>query len=168
MVFIIDLPRFESAEQRDAQILTPFAEELFYFLRMQTLDEKLISSLKNYNFSETSRYGFVHSMWVRWFDGKMFSESGSDTFLAGPALTRRQTPGREQVRRTRPRVVDSDGLGADRCHLGYCGLGRAVGALGLQSNDPLQLDYVVRPGGFHLPVIAAKDPDLFSVPLLEQ
>lgn len=72
MVFIIDLPRLESAEQRDEQTLTPFAEELFYFLRMQTLDEKLISSLRNYDFSETSRYGFVHSMWVQVFDGEMF------------------------------------------------------------------------------------------------
>jgi len=122
MVFIIDLPKFESAEQRDAQTLTPFAEELFYFLRMQTLDEKLISSLRNYDFSEASRYGFVHSMWVRWFVGEMFSESCSDTSLAGPALTRRQTPGREQVRTTPPRVVNSGGSGADRCHQVTAGL----------------------------------------------
>ncbi|KAK3990608.1 hypothetical protein QBC44DRAFT_368865 [Cladorrhinum sp. PSN332] len=62
MVFIIDLPKFESAEQRDAQQLTPFADDLLYFLRAQGLDEKLISSLLNYDFSETSRYGFVHSI----------------------------------------------------------------------------------------------------------
>ena len=68
----IDLPRLESAEQRDAQTLTPFAEELLYFLQMQTLDEKLIRSLRNYDFSETSRYAFVHSMWVLRFSGKVF------------------------------------------------------------------------------------------------
>lgn len=64
MVFIIDLPRFENAEQREAQAqrLTPFAEDLFYFLTAQGLDEKLVSSLQNYDFSETKRYGFVHSM----------------------------------------------------------------------------------------------------------
>lgn len=62
MVFIIDLPKFQSAEQRDAQALTPFAEELFYFLRAQGLDEKLLASLRNYDFSATSRYQFVHTM----------------------------------------------------------------------------------------------------------
>lgn len=107
MVFIIDLPRLDSAEQREEQTLTPFAEELFYFLRMQTLDEKLISSLTNYDFSETSRYGFVHSMWVSRFDGEMFSVLWSDIFPAGPALTRPRTPGREQVRPKPPRVANS-------------------------------------------------------------
>jgi len=62
MVFIIDLPKFQSAEERDAQELTPFAEELFYFLQAQGLDEKLLGSLRNYDFSETGRYQFVHTM----------------------------------------------------------------------------------------------------------
>ncbi len=62
MVFIIDLPRFQTAEERDSQELTPFAEELFYFLRAQTLDEKLVTSLLNYDFSGTARYRFVHTM----------------------------------------------------------------------------------------------------------
>lgn len=62
MVFIIDLPRFRSAEERDAQKLTPFADELLYFLRAQTLDEKLVKSLLNYDFSETARYRFVYTM----------------------------------------------------------------------------------------------------------
>ena len=62
MVFIIDLPQFESAEQWDAQTLTPFAEDLLYFLKAQKMDEKFIISLKKYDSSETNRYGFVHSM----------------------------------------------------------------------------------------------------------
>ncbi|KAG7290499.1 hypothetical protein NEMBOFW57_000501 [Staphylotrichum longicolle] len=62
MVFIIDLPKLQSAEQRDAQALTPFAEELFYFLQAQGLDEKLLASLRNYDFSATSRYQFVHTI----------------------------------------------------------------------------------------------------------
>lgn len=62
MVFIIDLPRFRNAEERDAQKLTPFADELLYFLRAQTLDEKLVKSLLNYDFSETARYRFVYTM----------------------------------------------------------------------------------------------------------
>ncbi|KAK4163410.1 hypothetical protein QBC43DRAFT_289821 [Cladorrhinum sp. PSN259] len=100
MVFIIDLPKFENAEQRDAQQLTPFAEDLFYFLRAQGLDEKLISSLQNYDLSETSRYGFVHSI--------------PGSFLAEKDWKR----------------------------IGYCGLGRAVTALGMASKNPIEFDYV--------------------------
>lgn len=62
MAFIIDLPKFQSAEEREAQKLTPFAEELFYFLGAQGLDEKLVVSLRNYDFAETRRYRFVHTM----------------------------------------------------------------------------------------------------------
>ncbi|KAK4186864.1 tyrosyl-DNA phosphodiesterase-domain-containing protein [Podospora australis] len=62
MVFIIDLPKFETAEQRETQVLPSFGEDLLYFLQAKGLDEKLISSLRNYDFSETSRYGFVHSI----------------------------------------------------------------------------------------------------------
>ncbi|KAK0623083.1 tyrosyl-DNA phosphodiesterase-domain-containing protein [Immersiella caudata] len=100
MVFIIDLPIFETDEQRKAQKLTLFAEDLFYFLSAQGLDEKLISSLQKYDFSETSRYGFVHSI-----AGSHSSE--------------------ESWRRT-----------------GYCGLGRAVSALGLASEREIELDIV--------------------------
>lgn len=62
MVFIIDLPKFQTAEEREAQEPTLFAEELFYFLRAQELDEKLVASLRNYDFAETTRYHFVHTM----------------------------------------------------------------------------------------------------------
>ncbi|KAK4455898.1 tyrosyl-DNA phosphodiesterase-domain-containing protein [Podospora aff. communis PSN243] len=62
MVFIIDLPLLETVEQRKAQKLTPFAEDLVYFLSAQGLDESLINSLQKFDFSETSRYAFVHSI----------------------------------------------------------------------------------------------------------
>lgn len=62
MAFIIDLPKFETAEAREAQILNRFAEQLFYFLRAQGLDEKLLDSLRNYDFTEAGRYEFVHTM----------------------------------------------------------------------------------------------------------
>lgn len=62
MVFILDLPKFETAEQREAQKLNRFADQLFYFLRAQGLDEKLVDSLHNYDFAEASRYEFVHTM----------------------------------------------------------------------------------------------------------
>jgi hypothetical protein len=62
MVFLLDLPKFVSAEEREAQQLPSFAEELLYFLRAQGLDEKLIDSLRNYDFTEARRYRFVHTM----------------------------------------------------------------------------------------------------------
>ncbi|KAL2134218.1 hypothetical protein VTI74DRAFT_723 [Chaetomium olivicolor] len=62
MVFIIDLPKFQTAEEREAQELAPFAEELSYFLQAQGLDEKLVSSLRNYDFTETRHYAFVHTI----------------------------------------------------------------------------------------------------------
>lgn len=62
MVFLIDLPRIDDPEAREANQLTPFGDELCYFLRAQGLDEKLIRSLAKYDFSETARYGFTHSM----------------------------------------------------------------------------------------------------------
>ncbi|KAL2201350.1 tyrosyl-DNA phosphodiesterase-domain-containing protein [Corynascus similis CBS 632.67] len=62
MAFIIDLPKFETAEAREAQILNRFAEQLFYFLRAQGLDEKLLDSLRNYDFTEAGRYEFVHTI----------------------------------------------------------------------------------------------------------
>ncbi|KAL2181732.1 tyrosyl-DNA phosphodiesterase-domain-containing protein [Thermothelomyces heterothallicus CBS 202.75] len=62
MVFILDLPKFETAEGREAQKLNRFADQLFYFLRAQGLDEKLVDSLRNYDFTEAGRYEFVHTI----------------------------------------------------------------------------------------------------------
>ncbi|KAK3375445.1 tyrosyl-DNA phosphodiesterase-domain-containing protein [Podospora didyma] len=100
MVFIIDLPKLESTELQDAQKLTPFGEDLCYFLDAQGLDAAIVNSLRKYDFSETRRYGFVHTI--------AGSHSSGDAW-----------------RRT-----------------GYCGLGRAVNALGLGSKRPVEMDYV--------------------------
>lgn len=64
IVFLIDLPRIEdlSATIPNPNKSTLFQEELCYFLRAQGLDEALIRSLSNYDFSATERYRFVHSM----------------------------------------------------------------------------------------------------------
>ncbi|KAK0722710.1 tyrosyl-DNA phosphodiesterase-domain-containing protein [Lasiosphaeria miniovina] len=62
MVFLIDLPKLETAEQRDTQQFTAFGDDLSYFLLAQGLSEKLVDSLRNYDFSETSRYAFVHTI----------------------------------------------------------------------------------------------------------
>lgn len=61
MVFIIDLPKLDPSVQGQGT-LTTFGQDLSYFLSAQGLDDRLVESLKNYDFSETERYGFVHSM----------------------------------------------------------------------------------------------------------
>lgn len=97
MVFLIDLPKWETAEQREAQEMTPFAEDLLYFLRAQGLDEKLVSSLKNYDFSETSRYGFVHTMWVLPLSAFEYLSFADWKPLAVRDLIPRKMPGKGQV-----------------------------------------------------------------------
>ncbi|KAJ3946448.1 hypothetical protein N0V92_013390 [Colletotrichum tropicale] len=61
MVFLIDLPRFET-QQTTAGTETLFGKELRRFLTALGIGEKLVKSLDNYDFSETSRYGFVHTI----------------------------------------------------------------------------------------------------------
>ena len=62
MVFVIDLPKITDAGMQAANKLTTFGEDLAYFLTAQGVDDGLVRSLAKYDFSETARYGFVHSM----------------------------------------------------------------------------------------------------------
>ncbi|OHE91039.1 ubiquitin interaction domain-containing protein, partial [Colletotrichum orchidophilum] len=57
IVFLIDLPRLDGPPTE-----TSFGTELRRFLRALGLDEKLVKSLDSYDFSETSRYSFIHSI----------------------------------------------------------------------------------------------------------
>ena len=63
-MFLIDIPKLSKVALGATIPDHPqFARDLFYFLRASGLDEKLISTLEDgYDFSETARYGFVHSM----------------------------------------------------------------------------------------------------------
>lgn len=61
MVFLIDLPRIEDQQGGGANVLTPFGEDLCFFLQAQGVDDGLVRSLNKYDFSETATYGFVHS-----------------------------------------------------------------------------------------------------------
>lgn len=61
MLFLIDLPRKANETIDDT---TPFRDELVYFLRASTLNEKIIDKMLQYDFSKTAKYAFVHSMWV--------------------------------------------------------------------------------------------------------
>ncbi|OAA57873.1 mitochondrial translation optimization protein [Niveomyces insectorum RCEF 264] len=66
MVFLIDLPKLDETRQNgdDGSGCTgiPFFHDLCHFLKAQHIDESLIQSLRNYDFSETKRYAFVHSI----------------------------------------------------------------------------------------------------------
>lgn len=122
MVFLIDLPLIQDpAKQAINDTLTPFGEELCFFLQAQGVEDKMINSLRKYDFSETRRYGFVHTM--------AGSHSGSDLWQR-TGYVYRPVPHR-QIH-----------LGFANSLSRYCGLGRTVTALGLDSADDIELDYV--------------------------
>ncbi|KAI0603242.1 phospholipase D/nuclease [Biscogniauxia sp. FL1348] len=111
IVFLIDLPRIEDPTSRPSNNLTEFGEELRYFLKAQGLDESLVNSLSNYDFSETNRYRFVHTI------GKTHVNEWQRT--------------------------------------GYCGLGRAVTSMGLNTSD-IEIDFVVSSlGSINMEIISA-------------
>lgn len=122
MVFLIDLPLIQDpAKQAINDTLTPFGEELCFFLQAQGVEDKMISSLRKYDFSETSRYGFVHTI--------AGSHSGSDLWQRTGCVCR-------------PLVLGQMTSGFTNNVFRYCGLGRTVTALGLDNVDDIELDYV--------------------------
>ncbi|KAK0370912.1 ubiquitin interaction domain-containing protein [Colletotrichum limetticola] len=123
MIFLIDLPRLNGPP-----IETSFGTELRRFLRALGLDDKLVKSLDNYDFSETSRYGFVHSMSL-WqpYEGSLATHrpvypfcSGRDDFM----------------------FVASQSCADLDFRLGYCGLGSIIRSLGLATENAVDIDYV--------------------------
>ncbi|OTA97684.1 hypothetical protein M434DRAFT_7630 [Hypoxylon sp. CO27-5] len=99
MVFLIDLPRLDDSKIQSSDDLGPFGDELSYFLRAQGLSEKLVSSLRKYDFSEANRYRFVHS-------------------------------------------IGASHVGDKWQRTGYCGLGRAVKSLGLDTTKDIEVDFL--------------------------
>ncbi|EPS28628.1 hypothetical protein PDE_03574 [Penicillium oxalicum 114-2] len=97
-IFLIDLPRIRISGPGKGSD-TAFKEELIYFLKASKLREDAIKALDEFDFTETSRYSFVHTI------------GGS---RIGEAWTRS----------------------------GYCGLGRAVTHMGLQTPGPINIAYV--------------------------
>ncbi|EKV12245.1 hypothetical protein PDIG_45700 [Penicillium digitatum PHI26] len=94
-VFLIDLPKLDVPDAGR----TPFYEELVYFLQASELHHNIIKKLDEFDFSETKRYAFVHTV------------GGSNT--------------EDKWQRT-----------------GFSGLGRAIKALGLETNAPINVNYV--------------------------
>ncbi|TVY28988.1 Tyrosyl-DNA phosphodiesterase [Lachnellula hyalina] len=60
--FLIDLPRNPDGELTELGKLTHFATELIYFLTALGLDQKIIDSMRKFDFSRTAHLGFVHSI----------------------------------------------------------------------------------------------------------
>ncbi|KAI9872499.1 MAG: hypothetical protein M1830_001548, partial [Pleopsidium flavum] len=120
-VFLIDLPRIARHDGTSRDSMTLFGKELIHFIESMGLQQEVIESIYNFDFSGTKDLAFVHSMFVLPIE-----------FSYLKACEHRQlTPNSggshsgEEWRRT-----------------GYCGLGRAVQMLGLQYEGPLEIDYV--------------------------
>lgn len=60
-VFLIDLPKL-SESSTNVVSKTSFYEDLVYFLKASTLHDNIITKLSSFDFSETARYAFVHTM----------------------------------------------------------------------------------------------------------
>ncbi|TVY39670.1 Tyrosyl-DNA phosphodiesterase [Lachnellula subtilissima] len=60
--FLIDLPRNPDGELTELDKLTHFATELIHFLTALGLDQKIIDSMRKFDFSRTANLGFVHSI----------------------------------------------------------------------------------------------------------
>ncbi|KAF5592447.1 Tyrosyl-DNA phosphodiesterase 1 [Fusarium pseudoanthophilum] len=96
MVFLIDLPRLKDpANYRQST----FSTELGRFLSAAGVGEGMVSSLANYDFSQTKHLGFVYTI-----------------------------PGGHQ--------------GDSLKRIGYSGLGTTVAALGLATDQPIEVDFV--------------------------
>ncbi|EEA18915.1 conserved hypothetical protein [Talaromyces marneffei ATCC 18224] len=76
-VFLIDLPKKSTNDAADSP-KTAFYEELSYFLKASTLHENIIAKLSAFDFKETNRYAFVHTI-----GGSHFGESLTRTGHCG-------------------------------------------------------------------------------------
>ncbi|KAL8686483.1 MAG: hypothetical protein Q9218_007074, partial [Villophora microphyllina] len=62
-IFLIDLPRISSGNTTvPDEGMTLFARDLIYFLRAQSLDPSIVSSLSNFDFTATQNLAFVHTI----------------------------------------------------------------------------------------------------------
>lgn len=61
-LFLIDLPRLPANESTNVEDMTPFGQDLIYFLHAMDLDASIIQSLSNFDFSATRDYAFVHTI----------------------------------------------------------------------------------------------------------
>lgn len=60
MVFIIDLPRLPNMQRNAPE--TAFGRELIYFLNAMGLEQSIVTSVSNFDFSATKNIAFVHTI----------------------------------------------------------------------------------------------------------
>ncbi|CRG88779.1 hypothetical protein PISL3812_05814 [Talaromyces islandicus] len=60
IAFLIDLPKKPEGDGETSQ--TAFYDDLVYFLKASTLHQNIIDKLSSFDFAETARYAFVHTI----------------------------------------------------------------------------------------------------------
>ncbi|KPM36091.1 hypothetical protein AK830_g10478 [Neonectria ditissima] len=122
MVFLVDLPRLANSVGHQP---TTFSTELGRFLKATGVDEGMVSSLSNYDFSRTQHLRFVYTMYVC-----------PASYVKAPARA-------DVGVIVQPWRASKRGTEASRpSSQGYCGLGASVASLGLANSDPVEVDLV--------------------------
>ena len=62
MVFFIDLPRLPEGRRTTVEEMTFFGTELIYFLEAMGLEQSIIGSVYNFDFTSTKNLAFVHNI----------------------------------------------------------------------------------------------------------
>lgn len=62
MVFLIDLPRLRDGQHTTADNMTFFGAELIHFLEAMGLEQSIINSMYNFDFTATEDLAFVHTI----------------------------------------------------------------------------------------------------------
>jgi Tyrosyl-DNA phosphodiesterase len=77
-VFLIDLPKRETANKCDENAEIPFFKSLLYFLQAMGLPADVPKKIHEFDFSKTAQYGFVHSI-----GGPHYGDSWRKTGICG-------------------------------------------------------------------------------------
>lgn len=59
---MIDLPRLQDNQKTTLDEITPFGRELRHFLMAMELEQVVVDSILNFDFSRTAHLAFIHSM----------------------------------------------------------------------------------------------------------
>lgn len=127
-VFMIDLPRDAAST-----VMTPFAEELFYFVDKKGLDDDVKRGLRNFDWSATRDMAFVHSV-----GGVSYGEAMHRTGLAGLS-----------------QAVCNHGLATDDLKIDF-----AASSIGSLSTEYLQLMQYAARGQLSTAVTKGQSPNI--------
>ena len=77
-VFIIDLPRLPNKENMSLGSMTPFGQEMLYFMEKQGFDQDIKEGVLKFDFTATKEMAFVHTI-----GGVSYQKHGERTGLPG-------------------------------------------------------------------------------------